>query len=202
MALRQVINLPAALLVVDHQNAVGIELLQDRAGRRGLFVPVPAPMHGGVPEDLPLDGQAVAGGRALFPDPGQGLLLQLRKAGERGPQRPAPGPVGGKAGPVLRGPDGQLLVGISRQQPVLIQEFAAEIHGVELDAARLADVGVGAVLPEKAPRADQPLLYQQEAPRLFFGDGRHVRMLPTQFSRLMIPQGGMPAKPPPGGKRR
>ena len=163
-------------------------------------MPMPAPMHRGVPENLTADGERIAGNRAVCPDIGQRLPFQLRKPGKTGAEFPAAFPIGVKIRPVLRGPDRELLVRIVHQQPVLVQKLSqhgllesfhaglqrelrvlsANVHRVVLNAPCLPYIGIGAVFAGKTIAAEQSLLRQNEASRLVLC--QHCHPFPLQRS--------------------
>ena len=220
--------------MVDQEHAVRIELLQD--GTRGLRFPVPvsAPVHGGMPEDRPPDGKGIAADGAVLPDIADRFLLQFGNAGKGAAERFAPFPVSGEEGPVLTGPDGQFLVRIIHQETIPVEKivqrllcksfypglqgqlgiFPADIHGIVLDAAGLADILKSTVFADKTVFSEQPLPEQDELPCLFASDGQHLilpgqsvmgtKARPARQQRGMscaarsLPSSGCPGRPRPG----
>ena len=188
--------------MMDHQFACGIHLFQHRPGRAGLTVPLAAPMDHGMPVHLPLHRQRVGIDRAVFPEILPGPFFHLRKTLELPAALPGAAAVALEIGPVLCWKDRQILIGIIHQQPVTVQKlpegllrkalypglqrqlgvFAAHVHRVELDAARLTHKIIRALLSPETIRADQPVVQQQKTPRLPPGQNCHLNPPDVQKS--------------------
>ena len=152
-----------------------------------------------MPEDRPPDGKGIAADGAILPDIADRFLLQLGNAGKGTAERFALFPVSGEEGPVLTGPDGKFLIRIIHQETIPVEKivqrllcksfypglqgqlgiFPADIHGIVLDAAGLADILKSTVFADKTVFSEQPLPEQDKLPGLFASDGLHP-ILPGQ----------------------
>ena len=186
---------------MDQEYPVGIQLFQDGPRSRGFAVPVTAPVHGRMPEDLSRDRQGVAADGTVLPDIGNRFRFQFRDSGEPFSVRDTAFPVGGEVRPVFSRPDGKLLVGIIDQETVFVEKIvegflreafhtglkrqhsvlAADIHRIVLDAAGLPDVLICAGFPGETVLPEQPLFQQDELPCLVLCDRLHLN-LPFRLS--------------------
>ena len=139
-------------------------------------------------------GQLVGADESIFTDISFGLVLQRGHSGKAPSVLPGRPAVALKIGPVLRRDDGNVLVGIIHQLPVLVQEFierllgkaldpglerqlrilAAGVHRVELDTPRLAHVVQGALLASEPVFSKQALLQQDKISGFLYRHCDHV----------------------------
>ena len=63
--------------MVDDEGSVGVKLFKNGTGRLRLSVPVSAPVHGRMPENLPVNGQRITGDRPIFFDIGNRFAFQF-----------------------------------------------------------------------------------------------------------------------------
>ena len=190
---REIVILPRPLFVVDDQLPIRIELLQHRARRVGFAAPIPAPMDGRMPVNFPRDGQLLRAHGAVCANVVQRLRFQRAKALKLRAIFARCPAVTREIGPILHREDGEILVRIIDERAVCIEQFAqhrlgkafharlqrefrifaAGVHGVELDTARLPHEFQRARLAYKAVWTQQAVPQEQELPRLPVGEMRH-----------------------------
>ncbi len=182
----QIIVFPRPFLVMDHQLACGIKLLQHGSCGLCVSLPVTAPVNGGMPVYFPLDGKIVRAYRTVLLDIFLCQNFKLRKLRKLPPALPRGPSVALKTGPVPGRQNREILVRIIHQPPVLIEQlakhplreslypglkgklriFSAGIHRIKLNTARLPDKGKRPRLSLKPVFSKKSLLQKHKLPRL------------------------------------
>ena len=146
-----------------------------------------------MPVNFPRDGQLLRAHGAICANVVQRLRFQRAKALKLRTVFARCPAVAREIGPILRREDGEILVRIIDERAVCIEQFAqhrlgkafharlqrefrifaAGVHGVELDTARLPHEFQRVRLAYKAVWTQQAVPQEQELPRLPVGEMRH-----------------------------